>query len=395
MKSLKIDPGLLPSIIKVPASKSYANRALILAALKAAPFTISNLPKATDVTFLLEALEKIGLIISRPDEGCLRVDNSFPACEHESIAEIYVGEGGTTARFLACMLSLGSLPYTLILGDRLKDRPWDEFISAFSKMGVKIHLESNKLFIQGPLKTDGEVEVDCTRTTQFASGMQMALAAKSIKVTPLNLKSSISYWQMTEKLIEDFRTQNAFKIPLDWSSASYPLAFGALKQEIFLPQLFPDALQADAKFLHLLQDLGAISLLADGVLVRPVNKMKDINLDISDCLDLAPALAFFLSHIDGSHRLSGIENLVYKESNRLQEIEKLLKHFHKKVSSNGKELFIGGSSSFNSGPLTLKLPDDHRLVMSAGLFLRAHGGGEVAPIEAADKSYPDFQYLLR
>lgn len=393
MKSLIVKPGPLPSVIQVPASKSYANRALILAALKPEKFVIHNLPQASDVTFLVQALKQIGLNLNM-ENGVVTVLNSFPACEIPNGATIEIGEGGTTARFLASLLVRGSEPYVLILGSRLKDRPWDEFIKVVQKLGGKAELNGNKLSLQGPIEIPKSLEIDCAQTTQFASGFKLALAFCETKIIPLNLLSSESYWAMTNAQIEDFKNNTEFTVPMDWSSASYPLAFGALKQAIFFPRLRGDLFQADSKFLSVLKQLGCIQETPEGIHVKPTGMKKDFDLDVADCLDLVPTLAFFLAHVDGSHVLRHVNNLVHKESDRLYEVIKLLGHFGFKATSEGSNLRIEGSSRHSSAAVDLVLPEDHRIVMAGALFLRCHQGGSLTPASAVQKSYPDFFKLF-
>lgn len=392
--TLKINPGSLPSIIHIPASKSYANRALILAALKHEPVILRHLPAATDVHLLKEALKLIGITFS--EEGpALKVLNSFPACEKHG-GEISVGEGGTTARFLASLLILGKASYTLVLGERLKDRPWEDFIQLVNSLGGKADLAGNKLTLQGPVKFPGNLEVDCSKTTQFASGLQLTTAFENTIIIPKNLKTSESYWNMTNQMIDQFQHQNEFTVPLDWSSASYPLAFGALKQEITFPGLKPDKLQADSKIFNLLSDLGMIKETTDGLKVKPHPDIhKDIHLEVSDCLDLVPTLGFLLSHIEGTHVLTGVENLAYKESDRLNEVIKLLDTFGFKASHENGSLIIEGTSHIHPPQVSLELPDDHRMVMAGALFLRFHQGGTISPEAAVNKSYPDFFKLIK
>lgn len=389
MTSLNISPGGVPSVIRLPSSKSYGNRALILAALKPSSVILRNLPKATDVTFMLEALKKLGLDIKVADSE-IQIQNSFPLCEKAQGAEIEVGEGGTTGRFLASMLLLGSAPYTLILGDGLKQRPWDEFIKLAQDLGAKASLQDNKLLIQGPIKTLEELEVDCTRTTQFASGLQLALAYLPTVVVPQKMSSSESYWEMTKQMTRHFKQNDEYEIPLDWSSASYPLAFGALKQEVFFPGLFPDRFQADSKFFDLLEKLEAVERLPGGIKVHPTNFNGSLGIEVSDCLDLVPTLAFFLSHMAGRHELKGIENLVFKESNRLQQTLDLLNKVGVKAQCDQHSLWIEGRSPLNFGAIDLVLPEDHRMVMAGALFLRAHQGGTITSADAVSKSYPEF-----
>ena len=392
MKSLRLNPGLLPSTVTVPRSKSYANRALILAALAPQPITLSHLPTATDVTILLSALLQIGIKIQ--GSSSLLISGSFPNIESPQGATIQVGEGGTTARFLACLLLKGSAPYRLVLGARLKERPWEEFITQVQALGGKASLVDDLLTLQGPVRFPFSFEVDCRRTTQFATGLQLACGWSGEKVIPTNMDSSESYWDLTQSVISSFKANSSFEIPADWSSASYPLAFGALNQEINFPGLFYDQFQADAKFLDLLKKLGALEEHAEGIRVRPHQNSFDVSFDVSDCLDLTPALVFLLAHVKGEHIISGIRNLRHKESDRLQELDKLLRAFSRETRLTENSLEFSGSTHKCSDAKTLYLPDDHRMVMTAALFLKHHSGGVLSPIEAVNKSYPEFTDLL-
>ncbi len=392
MKSLKVKKGELPSIIHIPSSKSYANRMLILASLNKGPFQLDNLPAASDVIHLIHSLEQVGLLIER-NGNSLTVINSFPQCERDLANEISVGEGGTTARFLAAMLVKGSRPYTLLLGPRLSQRPWDEFINFVNQYGGKAKLLERRLYLQGPLNLPKKVRVDCSRTTQFASAVMMSFSSRT-EVIPENMNSSHSYWNLTLQNILDMQKSEVYSIPLDWSSASYPLAYAALAQKTEFPGLKFDPFQSDAKFFNILKSFSAIESYEGGIRVNPVKEPRSIEVDVSDCLDLVPALAFFLSHIEGRHILKGVSNLVHKESDRLTEVMKLLKKFERIAGTEGDDLLIEGSKLILTTPQDLILPDDHRMVMTAGMFLRLHAGGSLTPAEAVDKSYPGFFNLF-
>ncbi len=392
MTNLNIHKCFLRQNLLLPSSKSYANRALILGALRGNSFHIQNLPKASDVQFLVDGLKQLGLIMDQKGSD-LWVRNSFPACETtETVIE--VGEGGTTARFLAALLLLGKKKHTLILGERLSERPWQEFIDVVQAMGGFAKLEGPELVLQGPLTVKKTLEIDCSRTTQFASGFQLALALTDCQVIPLHMKSSISYWKMTEKMIADLREKKTYVVPLDWSSASYPVAFAALKQEYFFTMLKRDEFQADSKFLDLLTKYDLVTELTNGIRITPKKFSADITLDVSDCLDLVPTLAFFLSHIPGQHCLKGIDNLAFKESNRIQEVIKLCQAFDRTCQLDGSSLRLVGFEKLKNTKVDLALPDDHRIVMAGTLFLTFHSGGSISPCEAVHKSFPDFFQLF-
>jgi len=390
-----IQKGNLPSVVEIPTSKSYANRALILGALKPQSVMIENISEADDVKFLIAGFEKIGLICHKSTSS-VEITNQFPSCENTEECTIEIGEGGTTARFLACMLLLGKSKYHLILGERLKARPWSEFIKIAKSLGAKVELNDGTLSLQGPIAIPEVLEIDCSNTTQFASGFQLVLGLKRTKVVPINLKTSQSYWKMSQEVIESFQKERVYSVPLDWSSASYAMAFAALRHEIFFPKLFRDDSQADSKFLDLLSQFGCVKEEDNGLRVKQIqDKNSDIVFDVSDCLDLVPTLGFFLSHIDGTHKLINVDNLIHKESNRVDEVISVLKKFGFEAYYESNSIIIEGTNLIKSLNLNLELPDDHRIVMMAALFMRYHEGGELSPESAVNKSYPNFFKLFK
>lgn len=162
MQSLSVKKGSLQTTVQVPTSKSYANRALILSAIQKKKTVLTHMPTASDVTILIRCLKEIGLDIQIQNQT-VEISNSFPECEktNSGVVEVEVGEGGTTARFLAGMLLLGKKTYILQLGQRLKERPWQEFIDQAISLGADVKLAGNKLTIKGPVIFPSELIVDC------------------------------------------------------------------------------------------------------------------------------------------------------------------------------------------------------------------------------------------
>ena len=114
---------------------------------------------------------------------------------------------------MACLLLQGQKKYKLKLGKRLAQRPWGEFIEVSTQLGVSAELMGNELQIKGPIKSYPSIlQVDCSRTTQFATGLQLSMGLKEIQIHPVHLKSSISYWELTQNLIDSFKKENKFSI---------------------------------------------------------------------------------------------------------------------------------------------------------------------------------------
>ena len=174
---MKITSSKLPSEVFCPTSKSHANRALILAAIKDATVTLLNMPKAQDVKDMLQILTEIGLKICEKHNS-LEIQNSFPSCEVKSSKVIILpgSEGGTTIRFLLPLLALGTNKYRIPLLGKLGDRPFTGLVKALEQLDVSIRKEKDYIELQGPiiLKTKQRLDIDCAKTTQFASALKLS-----------------------------------------------------------------------------------------------------------------------------------------------------------------------------------------------------------------------------
>src|ERR1051325_6969039 len=118
--------------ITVPGSKSITNRALILAALADGEVTLQSALWSEDTQVMTEALRKLGFEIKvepDPEEFCNRtitvkgLAGKIPnAGTEERPLEIFVGNAGTAARFLAALVCLGKGVYRLDGVPRMRER---------------------------------------------------------------------------------------------------------------------------------------------------------------------------------------------------------------------------------------------------------------------------------
>src|SRR5712672_1053586 len=97
--------------ITVPGSKSITNRALILAALADGETTLEGALWSEDTQVMVDCLQKLGFTVkveADPDECCNRtitvqgLAGKIPRAGAETKPlELFVGNAGTAARFLA------------------------------------------------------------------------------------------------------------------------------------------------------------------------------------------------------------------------------------------------------------------------------------------------------
>lgn len=385
--------------IQVPTSKSYANRILILSAISDQKIKIKNIPKSTDVLTLINCLTEIGLEIKRETDSLL-ISNCFPACEQsENPLRLKTGDGGTTNRFLIPLLALGENEYELVPDGLISQRPIDELIKHLKKLDIKIRIDNNEywLKIQGPLHKKTEtIEVGCSKTTQIASALLMVLSKLNIEVEVKNIKSSQTYFELTKYLIEQFKNnQTEFTIPVDFSSASYPIALAVVAGECIIDNCNKiDPYQPDSIFIELLNNSGAeIKVDNSGLIVKQSKALTPIDIDCSPCPDLVPALAFVCSYISGTSYLRNLSVLRFKESDRVAEIIKVLTKFNVKfeLGLESDTLIIHGSNNAEKIEFTQYLPPkDHRIIMMTYLFMRRNSGGKLFNFQHVQKSFPDF-----
>ncbi len=395
---IEIFPGTLKERISIPASKSFANRALIMAAMAKHPVSIKNLPLSSDFENLLSSLKKIGIKVFEKENEVI-IEDSFPECEQEVSGPIslYTGDGGTTNRFLIPFLARGKNEYWIYPDKHFMSRPIQDLISPLVSLGIKIEGPSYHgpwLKVQGPYNFRRDISIDCARSTQFASGIMMATSDLSeISLNFENLSSSKTYFEMTQWIVKSIR-KDVIEVPIDFSSLSYPLAFSILHDRLVVPnQLKEDPFQADSIFIKILEECGAdISWTNEGLKSSSSNLLTPVNWDCLLCPDLVPALCFLFSYVDGKSSFKNIKNLKYKECDRLTEICHILSLFEIEHDylENEDCLVIEGNSEKISPFVSYDAPPDHRMIMMAALFMFHGKGGRIRGASHVQKSFSNF-----
>lgn len=227
--------------ITVPGSKSITNRALILAALADGEVALKGALWSEDTQIMTDALRKLGFEIRiepDPEEFCNRtitvkgMGGKVPAGgPPRKPLELFVGNAGTAARFLAAFVCLGEGLYYLKGTDRMAERPQAALFKALRQLGYRIETEygNDRLpaFIEGSGPSPGgKCKVSIEKSSQFASALLLCARVGEwvVKVEGENAEES-PYVAMTSKMMEVFPHKGeTFEIEPDASSASYFLA---------------------------------------------------------------------------------------------------------------------------------------------------------------------------
>jgi 3-phosphoshikimate 1-carboxyvinyltransferase len=377
--------------IDIPSSKSYINRALIIASIKKEPVKIKNISYPQDVQDLLLNLEDLGLEIEREEDGVV-IKNSFPECEKNRRKDFFhLGEGGTSSRFFLSLIARGKEKYKLDVHERLAKRPIQPLIDSLKNAGARFYSEAYPLEVQGPLKP-GNIEVDCKESTQFASSLKLGTFDLGMKVKVNNLTTSKYYLEMTEQVISEMKSSDEYTVPVDFSSLANYVALGMTHEGIKIRNCFRiDPFQGDSQLFGIINSMGGeFKFDESGLIINPL-VLKPFEWDCEHCLDLVPVLCFLAAKAKGTTKLRNIHNLTYKESNRLKEVQIILKEFgvDSDYDISSDTLSIHGSGEVQNIPEITPF-EDHRLVMMASLLMIASGGGKIHNETAVNKSFPEF-----
>jgi 3-phosphoshikimate 1-carboxyvinyltransferase len=224
--------------ITVPGSKSITNRALILAALAEGEVTLTGALWSEDTQIMTEALQKLGFEIrveQDPDEFCNRtitikgLGGKIPnAGALRKPLELFVGNAGTAARFLAAFVCLGEGYYYLRGTERMHERPQVALFKALRQIGYRVETDYGNDRLPATFEgvgpwPGGKCKVSIEKSSQFASALLLCakIGEWTVKVEGENAEES-PYVAMTSKMMEVFPHKGGkFQIEPDASSGSY------------------------------------------------------------------------------------------------------------------------------------------------------------------------------
>ena len=223
--------------ITVPGSKSITNRALILAALAEGEVTLQGALWSEDTQIMVECLHTLGFDVKvavDPAEVCNRTitvkglgGRIPPGGTEKQPLELFVGNAGTAARFLAPFLCLGSGVYRLSGVARMHERPQAALFKALRELGYRVDAEASndklpaRIYGEGP--KPGKCTVSIAASSQFASALLLSagLGGWQVAISGENAEES-PYVVMTSKLADAFPSKGGvLQIEPDASSGSY------------------------------------------------------------------------------------------------------------------------------------------------------------------------------
>jgi 3-phosphoshikimate 1-carboxyvinyltransferase len=414
--------GPLDAVVGVPGSKSLTNRALACAALAEGTSTVTGALVADDTEAMATALATLGAGIERAEGGTRLTVAGTGGRLRPGPLDLDMRQSGTTARFLAPVVALGTGAYRLDGTPGLRARPMGPVLDGLRVLGagVEHHGAPGCLPVTvtapGGL-AGGEVAVAGDESSQFLSGLLLAAPylAAGLRVDVTTRLVSRPFVDLTAAVMAAFGIEvaatdgpggPAFVVPPgvyravdydvepDASAAAYFLAAAALVGgRVTVAGLGAASRQGDAGFADLLVRMGArVERTATGTTVVGTGRLAGLgDVDLADMPDMAPTLGVLAAFADGPTRVRGVGFIRGHETDRIAAVVAELGRLgvHAEATPDGFAVHPG-----QVGPGEVATYDDHRMAMSFALAGLRVPGITIADPGCVAKTFPGFWSVL-
>ncbi len=376
--------------LTMPVSKSFAQRAIIAAALAEGTSHLKGYTPCGDNEAALQVARNLGAEVS-VNGNELTINGIAAKLGGLGMPELHVGESGLLTRMMIpIMAQLSGGPVTFTGEKTLLGRPLTGAREIMEAYGADIASVENEdgivkvpVKVAGPLNA-GRAEISGKHGSQLISGLLMALPfAEKNSTLVVHEPKSIPYMFITLEVLKKFGiktgnemlggrdflesdgdwslcTEMVFKVrggqkykaadidlEGDWSAAANFLVAGAVFGKAEVQGLDTTSLQADLSIMDILMDAGASLSQLDGdrgnITVQRA-PLKAFSVDASNCPDLFPIISVLAAFCQGTSRLAGVGRLANKESDRAKAIVGMLTQMGVEASVEGDEMVIVGHS---------------------------------------------------
>jgi 3-phosphoshikimate 1-carboxyvinyltransferase len=332
-------------------------------------------------------------------------------------ATLFVGNSGTTTRFITPLVALGHGSFTIDGVARMRERPIGDLTNALKMLGVRVECPTGcppiTLHAQG--LRGGNCMVRADKSSQFLSGLLLSAPCADADETIIQLEGPIlsaPYIEMTVKMVEAFggkisvsedartytipgrqilQNPSTYSIEPDASAASYFWAVAAITGgSVRIDHINKNALQGDIGVVTVLEKMGCgvvydvNSITVTGAKNGLVGCEVDMNA-ISDTVMTIAAIAPFASSPTVIHNIAHIR---HKETDRITAIVTELRRLGVKVEEREDGMTIHPTK--NITPATIQTYDDHRMAMAFALVGLRVQGIQIADPQCVNKTFPDY-----
>ena len=403
----------LEGVVDAPPSKSYTHRAVAIASLGRRTRVLNPLV-SDDTRSTMHACRMLGAEVERMEDHIQIRGTQGKVTTPDNIVD--VGNSGTTLRIMSAVSALANGAVVLTGDASIRRRPNNPLIVALNDLGADAFSTRNNgmapLVVRGKLR-GGKTFIDGSVSSQFITGLLIACPfAERERDTEIVVRGTLKsrpYVDITLEMLKDAGVEitveegvnltfkvaggqdlhvSEYRVPGDFSSASYLLAAGALFGELTVSNMYPTA-QGDSAIIQILEEMGAdITWNKNkGIVKVRKSRLTGCVIDVGETPDLLPTLAVLGALAEGTTTIKNAKHVRYKETDRIHAIATELAKMGAILKEEEDSLTIEGSKLHSA---QLDGWDDHRIVMALTLAGIATGNTTINTAESVKISYPNF-----
>jgi 3-phosphoshikimate 1-carboxyvinyltransferase len=420
MKAIVKPTAALQGEINALSSKNYTTRYLLISALADGTSTIYYPAHSEDSDAMRRCLRDLGAVIEEDEE---KMTITGFGRHPKQVKELNVGNAGAVLRFLMSIAAFcPDLTFVNTYPDSLGKRPHGDLIEALEGMGVKIEHQEGKLpiTIHGGSPKGGIIKVSGNVSSQYLSSLlfMTPMLDEDSEIEVLHdLKSKVVVGQTLEVIQEAGVVIHAsedlmhFRIPGrqsyqakkyivqgDYPGSAAVLAAAAVTQSnVTLLRLPENSKQGEKASVDVLQAMGVPLTHENGIVhVRGNGKIKAGEFDGDHFTDAVLAMVAAAVFAEGTSRFYNVENLRYKECDRITDYLTELRKAGANVEERQSEIIVHGRPEGVEGGVEINAHFDHRVIMALTVVgLRSAKGLTIRDAHHVAKSYPQYFDHLR
>jgi 3-phosphoshikimate 1-carboxyvinyltransferase len=413
MKSIELIPKSESVIgtVEIPGSKSYTNRALIMASLTQGETRIVNPLISDDTDAMINCLKEFGIKIRKLGNSFI-VENDVSELKDGNY-ELNANLSGTTIRFILALSCIIPGTKRISGGDGLHKRPIGDLVNALRQLGATIEYENKvgfpPLVVKSQQLSSHLVKLNGTISSQYLSAILMiAPLINGLTIEVTGNQISKSYIDITVSMMNDWGIKvsnlnyskyiigadqeyamNEYRVEGDYSAAGYFAAIAVLTNStITLKNIKAESVQGDKEFIKILENMGNIIIFDQNQITIIGKVIKPVEANMEQCPDQAQTLAVLSSFAKGTTTLTGVRSLRVKETERVKALQNELEKMNIKTESPDEDTLIiyGG----NPRSAEIDTYGDHRMAMSFAVAGTKLKGMKINNPEVVNKTFPDF-----
>ena len=403
-----------PFDARIPGSKSYTNRALLLAAMRHGETEITGALHCDDTRYLGQCLDRFGGLDVKETADGFEVRRAARRLTAPT-EELFVGAAGTPARFLLAFAAAADGETVVTGTQRLCERPMNDIVEALRRLGVGCEYLATEgclpVRVKGTPAPVGAWTIDGGTSSQFLSSLLLFASQQpggAIEVDVTGHLVSRPYVRMTLAMLDEhgiraeelapdrFRVEPGMPrdatipIEVDASGMSYFLVAAAITgTTVRIRGIGAGSAQGDVGLAKALEAMGCeLEMTADSITLRG-RPLHGIDIDMETMPDVVLSLAIAAAIAKGTTRITNIANLRIKECDRIHAAAAELERLGIRVEE-GEDFLVIEPDGCEIRPGRVETYDDHRVAMSFGLLRLLYNGIEIEDPACVAKSFPGF-----